>query len=177
MLLRSSKIQLPLKLILSTIFSVSTICQAEVYRSERPDGTVEYSDQPGTNGQQIEVKPLPIINLPIPSNAPVSQPEAVDSNYTLTIVAPAHDTTIRNSNEALIITASINPPLKPAHQIRLTLDGSPATQLGKSTQFTLNTLHRGSHQIAAQIVNTIGKTIHTSPSVTVHVFRQSANHK
>ena len=177
MLLFLSKNHLPPKLILCAILSVSTICQAEVYRWERPDGTVEYSDKPGTNGQQIEVRPLPIINLPIPSNAPVSQPKAVDSSYTLAIVAPAHDTTIRNSNEALAITAAINPPLKPAHQVRLTLDGSPATQLGKSTQFTLNTLHRGSHQLAVEIVNSTGKTIQTSPSVTVHVFRQSANHK
>ncbi|MBL4867194.1 MAG: DUF4124 domain-containing protein [Pseudomonadales bacterium] len=177
MLLLLFKVGLATLIIPFILFGLPSTTKADVYQWEKPDGTTVYSDERGPNSRRVEVKPVSIVNLPVPPTSPAVQPKTVDQGYRLAITSPTHDTTLRDNSGSVSVTASIAPPLKPAHLLQLTLDGSPINKLGTSTAFMLRGVNRGSHHIALQVVNKQGKVIQTSPAITVHVFRRSVLHK
>jgi len=161
--------------------SIINTAVAEVYRWEQSDGTVTYSDSPGPNSKVIEVKDLPIVNIPAPAFSATHNPHATkhksnDLAYrTLTITTPAHDSTIRDNTGAISITASLSPALQEGHHLQLLLDGTIKSQPSDSSSFQLQDVERGSHQLTLQIIAN-GTVFQSSAPITVHMLRHSALH-
>jgi|AMFO01.1.fsa_nt_gi hypothetical protein len=148
---------------------------AEVYKRTNPDGSVEFTDVPSK--QEEEPVPLNPTNTFEAPSAPLQQstpkPKASQEKYSaISITSPANEATIRDNTGAITVNVSLTPALQSGHKLVLLVDGS---QKGESTSgsFELTNLDRGSHSLAAQVLDDAGKTVISSTAVTIFLHRQS----
>ena len=148
-----------------------------IYKSVRPDGTVEFSDRPETqDAEAIEIKPSPNYKVAPRkrfSYTPAKQKLDEKRLYkALNITQPANDSQFRNPTAPISLSVAVTPRLQYGHKIKITGAGSNLAP-SSSTSFSLPPPHRGSHTLTAQIINAKGKVLMTSPSVTIHVQKNS----
>lgn len=151
---------------------------AEIYRSTDAQGNPVFSDRPLPGASRVE---LPADNrmdspqttaVPAPGSA---EPEGVPAYQQLRISQPAPDANLRSNDGSLSVSLSSQPALQPGHRYRLLLDGQ-AQGSSTSPQFRLHNLDRGSHSLAAEIVDADGRVLARSPSQSVHLQRHSVQH-
>ena len=163
---------------LSACLLVSQPTLAKVYKKVLPDGTVVFSDAPTEGSEEIEVKPLPSINLPpikpftpSPKSTPGVAPEVYKS---FSISSPSHDETINHGAGNFSVSLKVSPELIPKHKIQVLLDGQPIGPAASTTVFNLTHVDRGTHTISARIISQRGKTVKTTPTITIHMRRPIA---
>lgn len=163
--------------ILAMLFSVQTV-NAKVYKWVTEDGTVVYSDQPHPDAEVLDIKPLHPYKAPEPKYTPFEETEEPEttvkssSKYrSLTIDKPQHDETITGNSGSLTVSVSSNPQLKEGDKFQLVLNGTEIGSPSQHSQFNLDNVNRGSHNISVKIIDKGGRTLITSSSVTVHVKR------
>jgi hypothetical protein len=164
--------------VLGMLFAASTTLATTYVRVEK-DGTKTYSDRPLPGGQPIDVQPAQTYSAPPVNTAPSSVPreqrllsEVDDFRYANCSTRPGQDETFTNP-EAVNLSVSLSPPLRPGDTIDLTVDGR---SVGDGTgSYTLRApIDRGTHTVAVNVKDRFGRSLCTASS-QFHVFRPSVN--
>lgn len=149
-----------------------------VYKWIDEDGVVHYSDQPHPNAQKLQVEGVQTYKPTDSGSSPLGGiPPAVVPSETgyraCTIQQPAQDQTVDNSDRVLI-SVSTDPNTHRGDQIFVTLDGAPVNN-GAATgnSFSLSSVERGAHTLAAQVRDNTGQVVCQTPSVTFYVHEPS----
>ena len=158
---------------------------AQIYSWTDAQGNRVYSDQPREGASTIELGPTNVV-APPPASAPASSSRGNDAQVRenfyrqLSITSPAHDSAIRSNEGELTLTIVTDPPLSGSHLLKVALDGVvsqaglPGTG-GGMHQLTVHNVDRGTHEVAAVVVDARGEEIQRSTPITVHVQRTSVN--
>lgn len=148
----------------------------EVYKSVDRFGNVTFTDEPVDNAEKIEVKDLPVLNLPSMQKT-YSKPPTKTENKTayskFTFVSPKNDQNFWNQ-PAIKAEVQLTPPLRKNHKLVFLLDGKKVSS--KDNSLILESLDRGKHTLTAQIQNAQGKTL-KSTQVQFHIHKTSSLNK
>jgi Domain of unknown function (DUF4124) len=153
----------------------------QIYRTVDENGNVVFTDVPPVNregkpeGEKVTVEPANIYEPPVvaapTAEAPVPTGGASSYYSELAVVDPVEDATIRDNAGELLIQAAITPPLRSDHRLLLVLDGAPTEVEAEDGVFELSNVDRGTHTVAAQVVNGDGIVQKESAPVTFHLLR------
>ncbi|NNF97359.1 MAG: DUF4124 domain-containing protein, partial [Halobacteria archaeon] len=154
---------------------VSVLAQDRVYKRVNPDGSVEYSDQPIQGAEVMKVpkgSTFTMPETPTSTAAPAeTTPEETSVTYdSLLITRPTNDEAIRSNEGKVTALARVNPELALGHRFRWSMDGEIIQDVN-SPELRLNNIDRGSHTLQAEIVDTDGKVIISSETITFHLMR------
>ncbi len=160
-----------------------------VYKSVGPDGKVTYSDQPQPGATEVELPKFPAAPLPAPATTSTTAPAASGPQggaqnaapafkgySTLSIVTPANDGTIRENTGSVEVTIASVPEWDPqwGHSIKVLLDGKPLPDRYTTPTFQLKNADRGTHTLQAIVLDAKQNELITSPTITFHMKRHSA---
>lgn len=153
-----------------TLFSVSIVAET-VYKSTKPDGSVEFTDQASPDSEEVKVrKPttytapsLPRLTLPAKKLSP-------SFNYELVITKPVNDSTILNKAD-VSVSIELTPALRTAYGHKVLYKLGSREIKSQSNNVTFNNVDRGSHTINISIVDSKGETVSTVASTTFHLKR------
>jgi Domain of unknown function (DUF4124) len=146
---------------------------AQAYRWVDENGVVHYSDRPRPGAEEVELETAPAISVPRPRAATPSRPGTADDDakdraaapayQSLAVASPGAEETLWNIGGVLDVTLDLQPALQPGHQVRVYFDGTPRTVNG--TQFQLEDVYRGVHNLQAEVVDQAGQLmIRSQPS-------------
>jgi len=154
--------------------AVPLYAQDKGYKIVRPDGTVEFSDQPAPGAQEITLPKAQSYEAPeLPPTAPVTPTAPPAPPYSrLAIVAPEAEQTFQNGETNVDVSLVIEPALRPGHRVVILLDGSE-TVSGGGSRYSLNGIERGSHVLVAEVRDGRGRVLGRSAPVTFHVRQHS----
>lgn len=152
---------------------------AQGYKIVHPDGTVEYTDQPVRNAEEINLPGAQGYQssgqraAPVKGTAKATAVQNGNGAYTqFAITSPAAEESIPNSGGIVSISVSVSPVLKQGDQVVISLDGTEVAR-GQATTFTLSEVGRGQHLVGASIVDSAGTAVGQANPVTFYVFQQS----
>ncbi|MDO7898248.1 DUF4124 domain-containing protein [Pseudomonas citrulli] len=154
---------------------------AQVYTYIDAQGNRVFTDQPRPgNAKKVELSPGN--RMPTPSKAPPAAPagEAPEPLFRyemLRLLIPEPDATIRSTEGALIVSVTSEPGLKKGHRYRLLLDGQPTGAPGPSPVFALDSIDRGTHQLAVEILDAQGRILERTANQPFHMQRISLAQK
>jgi hypothetical protein len=174
--------------LLVAVMGLSGLCQAQVYTYVDAQGNRVYTDQPRKGATPVKVPEGNRISLPTArpagtGNAPAkprSKPVPVTrvAHYEMfRILVPLPDATVSNGGGEVIVTLTSEPSLSEGDRYRVLLDGKPAGEPGPSPVIALPNVDRGTHQLAAEILDSQGTVIERTPPQPVHVQRTSLAQK
>jgi hypothetical protein len=172
------------------LFTALTLAAAETtgYRIVHPDGTVEFTDDPTSGGEEIKLHDLQTVGQPQTAaegdgreevSRPRPRPEIKKSSkesaaYTsLNITSPRQKQTLMFDSNGITVTVSTTPKLLPEDKVVISIDGKVVAQ-GKSLSLNIGQVYRGTHTLAATIVDAQGHTLIRSNTVTFFL-RQHSN--
>ena len=138
---------------------------AQAYKWVDEDGVVHYSDTPVEGAEQIHL-PSDSQRPQRPAYAPPPQADQADDelgvegpeifNYdSIEVVAPAPEETLWNIEGVLNVALRVSPALRPEDQVRVYFDGEE--RLVSGTNFQIQEVWRGVHNIQAEIVDSTGR--------------------
>lgn len=153
---------------------------AAVYKTVDSEGNVTYTDDASSNGEKVDVKPVPTITLPkkeqvqevIKKNKSGNKKQQSQTYDSVTFDAPANESAFWSGGGAVGFTVSSSPALRKGHQYEVTLDDQPIGQ-NKSGQFTVDLVDRGTHEASVNIIGPNGKIIQSGNSISFTVHRPS----
>lgn len=138
---------------------------AQAYKWVDDDGVVHYSDVPRDGAEQIQLpgderRPQrPAYSAPVQTASVVTDEEAAApaafSYDSIEVVAPAPEETLWNIEGVLNVALRVTPGLRPEDQVRVYFDGEE--QLVSGTNFQIQEVYRGVHNIQAEIVDSTGR--------------------
>jgi hypothetical protein len=151
---------------------------AVVYKWTDADGVVHYSDQPVPGATKIFTSSssagtvVPAASGP---QSPAPKKPASALNYTqFTITSPTPDQTFFG-DEVISVHLALEPGLKPNQTITWNLNGKPLEDKDPTaTQFTLQSLDRGTYSIAATISDQQTGESQSTDSVSFFVRQPSS---
>lgn len=160
---------------------------AAIYRWVDSDGSLHFSDQK-PNRPDVEEVTVESPNLmsgdktpaagqakSIPSTSSVAPGVPVPPRYrSLKITAPSDDEAVRANDGTVTVSCVLEPALGSVagHEVQIIIDGRRITGL-KSCGTILKQLARGTHSVQAQVVDSLGKVLISSPVQRFHVLRTS----
>ncbi len=155
---------------------------ADVYTYIDSEGNRVFTDQPRANAKKLDIAPTNGMNQTNPPSVrtvtPVAPVAELPAYQLLRILVPEPDATIREGSSGdLIVTLTSDPGLMDDHTYRLLLDGNIIGAPSRSPVFPLTNLDRGTHQLAAEIIDSQGRIIERTPSQPVHIVRTSLDSK
>jgi Domain of unknown function (DUF4124) len=162
---------------LASLLGAAAAASTTVYKWVDEDGVVHYSDQPHPNAQKLEVEGVQTYKpteLPFSSGIPPAAVPPADTGYkACSIGQPSPDETLENTDK-VVVTVQTDPATRPGDQVFVTLDGSPVNN-GAATgnSFSLSSVDRGEHTVAAQVRDSTGQVLCQTPSVTFYVHQPS----
>ncbi|WP_417349795.1 DUF4124 domain-containing protein [Ferrimonas sp.] len=148
--------------------------QATVYLWVDANGVAHYSDlPPHGQAQPVTITPGSRVSLRSPTfpDREQSATQAAIPGYSLAILSPEQDATVRSNQGKLTIRVAADPKPAADHSLQLLVDGQAHRLQGH--RLTLNNLDRGTHQLQAVVVDQQGALLAQSPAVTIHLHRQS----
>ena len=157
-------------LLVLALLAASAALAQEAYRWVDEDGVVHYSDRPREGAEQIAL-PAPNVattrQVTRPTTAsrddePGEAPAAVRYE-SIQIVSPVAEETLWNIEGVLNVSVELTPALQPGHQVRAYYNGE--LQPVSGTNFQLQEVWRGSHNLQVEVVDETGKLqIRSQPS-------------
>lgn len=147
-----------------------------VYKIERDDGSVLFTDTPAPNSQPITLNSNTAnvaAALPTPT-APTTAAPGGDTKqipYKLAILQPAPEATIRSDRGQLKVVAQASPAN--AGRLQVVIDGK-VMGTSRTGQFALSGIHRGAHQLQVRLIDNKGKTLASSAQQTFFMHQASA---
>lgn len=148
-----------------TLIAVLTagVVMAQAYRWVDEDGVVHFSDRPVEGAERIY---LPEQNrgtrrVFTPPPASAQDVAAADSEpqvfayESIEIVGPAPEETLWNIESVLNVSLRVVPALRQGDQVRIYFDGE--ARLVNGTNFQIEEVYRGVHNIQAEIIDSTGK--------------------
>ncbi len=143
---------------------VASAALADAYKWTDEDGVVHYSDRPERGAERVDLgtatgsrsQPAsPGASSPSPGDE-ASNTVAQPFSYTgLEVTAPAPEETLWNIAGILNVSLALSPALQPNHEVRVYFDGVARTVEG--TNFQLEEVYRGVHNIQAEVLDETGK--------------------
>jgi hypothetical protein len=175
----AAKTMMRLPLLLLLLAALGNV-QAEVYRWKDADGNVIFSDQPHDGAQIIELGPTTVIPGEPPAEPADAAaelpaiPEQPTSYSSIEVVAPPDDETLRDQ-QSVAVDVAIEPALMVdlGHRVVLYVDGVAVGEPSDSPQFVLPGMARGSHQVAAAVVDAGGAELIRSTATVFHFHKTS----
>lgn len=164
-----------LLLLLLTGVTAALQAQDKGYKIVRPDGTVEFTDQPVPGAQEITLPKAQSYEAPalLPSPAAVTPAAPKELSYSqLTIEEPAPDETVHNGETPVSVRVHLEPALQAGHGLVILLDGREVAG-GTGITFTLPAVERGTHSVIAEVRDEQGKVLLRSAPVTFHQRQHS----
>ena len=148
---------------------------AQAYRWVDKDGVVHYSDQPHPGAEEVALEPAPAISMPVPRRSSAARPPAGETNeqgpaasyQSLAVAAPAAEETLWNIGGVLNVSLDLQPALQRGHQLRVYFDGTPQEVSG--TQFQLQEVYRGAHNLQAEVLDENGQLMIRSEPIRFYV--------
>ena len=148
------------------------VAHAQAYTWTDEDGVVHYSDTPRPGATEVDLGKYSAPTSARGQNArrvtPVTrrndEPEPEAFQYeSLVVASPAAEQTLWNIGGQLNVSLALSPALRPGHQVRVYLDGSPRDVSGLS--FQLQEVYRGAHNLQAEVLDENGQLmIRSQPS-------------
>jgi hypothetical protein len=146
----------------------ATAVVAEAYRWVDEDGVVNYSDRRQPGAEPVELRD----DLPTATSYQTrtagqaatnqndqSSAQAGPVRYeSLAVASPGAEVTLWDIGGLLNVSLALTPGLQSSHQVRVYLDGGPA-QLVSGTNFQLEEVYRGVHNIQAEVIDQSGRVI------------------
>jgi hypothetical protein len=162
------KILLILNLVFITFVSAET-----VYKTLDAEGNVIFSDVPSIGAEVIEIEEAQTINIPEEKYRPVTKLKPDKIEYTkLVIASPENDATIYSNEGNVSINVEVEPALLKKDLLVLFMDGKEISS-GKSLQFSLVNLERGTHTVDVVVKNEKGKILKRSGKLVFHLRKFS----
>ena len=150
-----------------------TVNSAPVYKITNDDGTVIYTDTPSAQSEEVTFNGITDNVTPSipasPATPPVASSPAI--RYTVSIVSPQPEATVRNNNGKVTIKAQAAP--KPTGRFQLIFDGEPI-QRNSAGIFALSGINRGAHPFSVALIDNKGKTLASSQQQTLYLHQASA---
>jgi hypothetical protein len=150
---------------------------AQVYSYKDSEGNTVFTDQPRSGAKKIELAPSNRIMAtpPAPRPRPARQvaPVSVHPYQLLRVLVPLPDAGVREDNGAMIVTLTSDPALLPGHFYRVLIDGQPFGKPDRSPVVALENIDRGTHQLAAEIVDAQGRVLERTAAQPFHLQRIS----
>ncbi len=172
-----------LVLLLAFGLALPLAAQEKVYKKVYPDGTVEYSDKPIEGGELMNVPKGTVIRMPKPAEfkaaettadrkaAEKKRAEEHAAAYTrFEIIRPQDDEPIRSNSGDFTAQLVLEPGLVEGDKLRWKLDGNVIEGAGGLT-LILRNVDRGTHTLQAEIVDSEGKVVKSTPAITFHLLR------
>ena len=151
------------------LFAAGAVAAQEAYRWVDEDGVVHYSDRPHEGAEVVQLPSPNVATLRVPKPSARSaddegQADEQDSGYTsIEIVSPQAEETLWNIEGVLNVSVALRPGLRPSHQVRAYFDGE--MQPVNGTNFQIQEVWRGVHNIQVEVVDATGKVmIRSQPS-------------
>lgn len=158
-------------------FGLFSTANAAVYKKVNPDGSVEYTDVPQKDVDEMTLEPIPTIPAfklppPAPAKKKTQAKEDVDHYVELSITSPEDDEGIRSNSGEITAQANLVPPLRleQEHRIEWWLDGNKV-EAATSLVLKLENVDRGTHRLQIRVVDFEKKTLIESKTIRFHVFR------
>ena len=178
------------KLLIALMLSVCVCAPSygAIFRTVDADGNVTFTDQaPKTSDSDSRVVAEEIeVNNPntFADEAPYQRWEgtvgdASDSaeegapSYSLSIVSPGNDQTIRENSGSVVVRTRVDPGLVAGDKMRLELDGTLTGDSAQSGAFNLTNVPRGTHRARVVIENEKGRRVAESGESVFHLQRIS----
>ena len=171
------------------LFAMSAgVAQAQVYKVVDENGNITYTDQVPPDGRApMELPELSVIktDLPKPESAETdTSTDASEEEVPLTrreirrmyrdfnITRPAQEETFWGTSNSVVISWDSSATIEPEMSVRVFVDGIQQTE-SNDTAIAL-TLDRGEHKVYAELLDSRGRNIATTPTVTFFVMQASA---
>jgi hypothetical protein len=156
--------------------TLSTLSNAEVYKTVDKYGRVTFSDVPPPNAdaKPIELKPVNTLP-PITSNSGntvIGNSSNMQSppKYELQITAPENGTTLMANERSVTVSINLNQDLHEGDLLAYKIDGDTIEKTAEHS-ITLNEPPRGEHAITVEVVDSDEKSLAQSDAVTLLVMR------
>ena len=146
---------------------------SQIYKWTDSNGQVHFSDKPQPGAEEIQLPKMQGYSVPkIPATEQPSELIQPDIGHydTIRIAQPDDQLTIRNTQGYVSVILEIKPKLKVGDKVQILVDGSPIGDPQEATVFALRDINRGSHTIAAQILDAKGQILNTSDSITIFMM-------
>ncbi|MBD3586208.1 DUF4124 domain-containing protein [Salinimonas sp. HHU 13199] len=160
---------------------LGTVHGQEVYKIEKEDGTVVYTDTPSKQSEPVtfEAKTSNVAqSLPVSSPKPVSPQDNAAKrqaqptpDYQVSVSHPAPEATVRDNSGSMTIRASSQP--KSSGPYQLTMNGE-IVKTSANGEFSLTGVNRGTHTFSIQLLDKSGKTLASSNEQTFYMHQASA---
>ncbi len=159
------------------IIPMNSVAQSEIYRTVDKHGNVVFTDTPpasGVSSETVDMQPVNTAAPPptIPPREPPKEKEEA-SSATVSITAPANESTIPMGPGNFEVAASVTPALGVKQKLQLMMDGEPQGEPQGSRNWALTNVFRGQHDLTVQLLNADGEVVTTSEPVRVYVQRPS----
>lgn len=171
-----------MRALLFCLLLLTQSAQAQVYTYIDAEGNRVFTDKPrSSQAERVMLAPSNNVQLnqplsnPLPAPQPVSKPTV--HYQMLRILLPEPDATLRDGSGGMIVTLTSEPGLLPEHSYRLLLNGEVQGQASRSPVFTLQHVDRGTHQLAAEIIDSAGLIVERTPAQPFHMHRLSLAQK
>jgi hypothetical protein len=144
------------------LLAASTAVLAQAYRWVDDEGVVHYSDRPNPGSERVvlpksnttTVRRYDQSSTSTDTNS-AEPPPAAFKYESLTVASPGAEETLWNIEGVLNVSLAVSPALQKGHQVRVYFDGNPQTVSGSS--FQIEEVHRGVHNIQAEVLDETGK--------------------
>lgn len=169
------------RFLLSLLLILPTFTFAQVYRYTNPDGSVTYTDKPQKGAKEVKLPKIQVYSPPPTSEGNnedddnALQPEVKALYNKIAITSPTPQQSIWNNIGLVDVSVDVDPPLAPGDKIAFYLDDKMIGETQRSTQFSLQNVTPGTHNIQAKVTNEAGEVIIESESVTFYMHRASVN--
>ncbi|MEQ9451416.1 MAG: DUF4124 domain-containing protein [Pseudomonadales bacterium] len=172
---------------LLTLACTAAEAATRIYKTVDKDGNVVFTDTPPPNRTDpVDLKQTneysPEVSnqrgtdrrVPPPVAGEEEPDDVVPFSYeSIKLVSPEADLALRDNAGNVTVSVSLSPGLRQGDTLEVLLDGKVVAS-GAQTEVQLENVDRGSHEVAARVVDKSGNTaIRTEPS-TFHLLRYSA---
>lgn len=154
--------------LLLCLFLSSPLLAKDVYKWTNEEGVVIYSDTYRHGAERIRVSGDQ--SSPHSETDANGQDGAGGGGYSdFEIVKPENDATVRSDNGTVAVGLALSPALAEGHAIKIVVDGNELEGDMRGTQFSLNNLSLGTHNLVTRIVDAEGNPLTSSNSVNFHL--------
>jgi hypothetical protein len=159
----------------SLLFCIPLLAVGQVYKWTDADGKAHYSDRPVTGAKTLDVPHKKMQHGQGQTAGPSATEQPSPGPYgQLTIATPEDGATLRQAEGNVQVGLVLDPALMEGHRIQLVVDGNPVAGKVPGTQFTINGLSFGSHQLEARILDSADAKIATTSSIRFNLLRPEA---
>lgn len=172
-----------MRVLLLCLLFIAPVASAQVYTYIDAEGNRVFTDKPrSSNAERVMLAPSNNVELSQPAPTVRMAPAPAVSKPTvhyqvLRILVPEPDASIHNGSGEMIVTLSSEPGLLPGHNYRLLLNGQQQGESSRSPVFSLQHIDRGTHQLAAEILDSAGLIVERTPAQPFHMHRMSLTQK